>query len=291
MKQRYKTSDPEHRQYRDFYMYLQLNSRILNSGQDTQPNILTPYWTKANLESELLTLVGNDQGLFKRESQTSQAYIPAAKMELEAIEKQFKRYCKTKVLEGREKPEEYPKEMLTRKLKAEAKLDVTLAEKEWIEKKLSLIKDKEEIIDQEEILKYGPVASGSFHGLGTPYYNPQRAVAKLDGQRLHLTPETESSDGFVIILDNRSPYSGMRTSDYYKMAKQWKIDRVLKEQLRFKKLKEQCIAQHLEVPTHSAFRSASVVAIKDLPPWPDWAKKYDQNGREEGATVQMNRTK
>jgi hypothetical protein len=272
---------------------MKVKSRILNTGVDTQPNINTPIWNKTNLESELRTIIGDAKGLFKREDSVFVAAIPNAQHELEAIEQDFKRYARSRVLEGREKPTEYPKEILTKKLKAEARLDVRLAEKAWLEKKLSEIEDTEDVIEQLDMLKYGLVGSGCFHGLGTEAYNPARCRAELDGQLLHLTPDNEelNQDGFVIILDPRSPYNGLRTSDYYKLCKIWKLERVRKEQERFKKLKEQCQREGKEVPTRALFKSASIVATKDLPPYPEWAKKYDQNGQEIGATEKMKRTK
>jgi hypothetical protein len=169
--------------------------------------------------------------------------------------------------------------MLKRKLEAEARFDIAIAEKDLVEKHLSEIKDKEDVIDQTEMLKYGPIGSGSFHGLGTDYYNPKRAKAQIDGQYLSMVGDTGGDDGFIIIDDQRSPFNGMKTSDYYKLVREWKLVRAQIEAKRFKKLKDECIAEHIEVPTHAAFRSVSIVDKKDLPAWPEWAIKYDKNGK------------
>lgn len=270
---RYAPNSPYYEKYKDYYINFSVSSRILNSNQDSRANLATPFWTKATLEAELKTYVAD----FKRNGTTYVGTINNAEMECQAIEKDFQRYQKQMVLQGREKPEEYPNTMLTAKLKAEARYDVILAERDWLENKLSSIADKEEVIEDKEILKYGPIAVGSFHGLGTDYYDERRAVATMDGMLLHLVPQSETREPFIIILDKRSPYSGMKVSDYYKMAGLFKISRAMKEQQRIKALKKKAIQEGKDMP-QAYFKSASVVAKKDLPAWPSFAKHFRENG-------------
>lgn len=284
MKKRYTISDKaEFKIYSDYYMRFQTESRILNSGAETHFSISTVIWDKSNLIRELSVLIGNEKGLYRREGDKSDeghiAKIPFVQMQLKEIEVQFKDYQRQCVNTGYEKPTEYPVDLLKLKLKWQASFDVLTGEIEALEKAIAKFTDKEAVIADTNMLAYGLICSGCFHGIGTNRYDSDFARAVLDGQYLSMVPE-----GYLIIDDPRSPYNQMKVSDYHKLAKQYVKEMIEADKVKFKALQATCKAEGKPIPQQQAATARKKIDKATLPKWPDWAIPYEPEPVEEAIT-------
>jgi hypothetical protein len=211
--------------------------------------------------------------------------MPFLKWKLEQIEEKFHLYQKRMTSRGYEKPLEYPNDLLEQKMITQAKLEVCKQEIAKLEKSLAELNSKKEVVDDGNLLAFGLRCNGSFHGIGTSYYNERKSRAHLDNQFLTLT-----EDDILIIDDPRSPYNQMRVSDYRKMAKEWLKEREEKERLKFKALQVSCKERGLPVPTMPAVESSKRISKSSLPPWPTYAVPYSPPVEEEDSSS-MRRTK
>jgi hypothetical protein len=200
-KRRYKIGI--HKTYDDCFDRFRLDSQILNSGSAAPGDIFKIIdWSKDSLKSLLLELKGNEEGYFyKPDSQIHQlASIPAIENKLTEIDEEFKRYQQMKVNEGHALPEQMPLELMEQKLKAEAKLDVYSEELEQIQKMLEKCDKKEQEASNKNFLNRKRLGCGKLRcGI----------LISVDGQHVSTLNDV------LIIDDDKSPYDGMATSDYF----------------------------------------------------------------------------
>jgi hypothetical protein len=202
MKKRYKPSDTEHDTYNDYYVRFISESKVFNS--EKFPSAYTIFWDKETLEVELFNLTGDKNGIVDGEKFGA---IPYANEVLAAIEKQFQNYCRSQVAEGRSKPQTYPPDLLQKKLKCEARIDVLTGEKEMIEKRLQSIKSEVQKTDDTLVLKNGPKGSAQLQG---------GVIVTIDGMKC-----TVSKEGVPYIRDKRAGvFDGYSCADYIQFVVQ-----------------------------------------------------------------------
>jgi len=94
-----------------------------------------------------------------------------------------------------------PEDMMERKLKAEAKVDVIKDEIRKLEKALSAYQEKEAKIRKRRVLQYGPDGRSKLRG---------GILVEVDGQIVK-----KDKHGVLRIADDQSPYNGLETWRYF----------------------------------------------------------------------------
>jgi hypothetical protein len=258
MKKRYDVKSKFHSIYNEYYCQYTVESTILNSGA------YTVFWDRNGLNGALVQLIGNDKGQYISTGGTVlQAFVPVVVEQLKVVEQKFKDYCRQKVNSGYSEPTEYPPELLDMKLKLEAKYDILSAEVEMIQKKLREFKDMEAKEDDSRVLQYGLQRSGKFWGSRAPSPELINVLHDLDGQLISM------HDGFLIIDDERSPYDGMKVSDYHTLAKQWVQDRLRANNENLNRLQAQAKETGRTVPLSLPVEGPKKVSRASLPAWPE----------------------
>lgn len=252
---RYKRNDESVQVYHDEHDRLMLQSRILNA--DAVPFIGSFIFSKRNIQDELTTLVGEENGLYTRDHQLMTGQIPYLQEKLDELEKRFNKTNLERELNGLPTYESYPAGLMKEKLKIEAALDVALSEKAFLEERLKTGLDKEEQARKDNILKYGL----------------RQSVQMKDGL-------IETIDGQSVIYQDDKPiisegiYYGMLVSDYRKLSNEWLEERRKAEENAFKKLCEARRRNNLPVPTQKKVSSIKAIDKSSLPKFPSWAERH-----------------
>ncbi len=132
----------------------------------------------SDYESYLYKLEGDAKGEFKRVDKVIvPALIPNTRKRFQLMKDKFEIYCNQKESLGYERPTEWPIELLTERLKIEARLDVYLREAEYIKAKLEAAQVVKKEIDDKKILHYGPQGSGRLR---------DGQLCELDGQEVQM---------------------------------------------------------------------------------------------------------
>ncbi|XWN36274.1 MAG: hypothetical protein ROO71_09960 [Balneola sp.] len=216
--------DNKYQLYHQIYKKLVNNSIILNDKK--RANDLynsTALYGIGECEGTLLELVGSRDGYYLRSNNWYKALIPIAKQTLKEVHKEFKRWQIEQVKKGYslERPKEWQKELLEKRLKAEALYDVRLLEKKAIENRIKELKLKQEKERSKEILPNGTQGRIGYSG---------NRIIEVDKQKVSY------SNGIPFIDESQSPYNGMPIVYYRDMCEQWKIDvGITAEQLRKKR--------------------------------------------------------
>lgn len=225
--------------------------------------------------------MGNERGEYERNNEPCPAYIPAVEHALKELERQLEQYQQTQVNTGHARPGE-PVEMYRKRLELEAKLDCYLEELEQIEKWLEFAVEVKEHETDVDVLHRGPRGGGKLlHGF----------LHMVDGQRC------EQVNGIITIVDERSPYNGMMTADYYgSVVKPWhKAKRTIRHardrvQVRYPhrdEFPEKWAEEHAKImkqnPHFKDLFAHKKEGCPNMPSWPKGIKKNilktDENGK------------
>jgi hypothetical protein len=269
MKKRYDLKHPHHDLYNNYYVRYQRESNILNMGSATISD-------RSFIEREILIRTGDEQGLYYRTGKPYVSDVSFYKIELNKIEEQFKGYQQSKLNQGYEKPTEYPKELLVKKLQWESHLDVCNGELEILLKKKAELDAVIEKVDDSNLLSHGLLCIGHFWGTKAPTYELMGVLRDLDGQKVSQLP-----DGTLFIDDVRSPYNSMLVKSYRRLAKEFVADRMDKDAERLKKLQARAKLQGKEIPDQLPFEGRRRVSRSSLPAFPDWAERVETNNKVE----------
>lgn len=252
---RYKRSDDSVRIYHEEHDRLILRSRILNIGEIA--NIGTMFFTKENMEAELITLLGEKDGKYFRDHQTMTGQIPYLQEKLDELALRFEETNIEREMRGLRVFEDLPDGLMKEKLRLEAQLDVALSEKSYLEERITKGKTEEDQKRKDNILKYGLRQSVSMkNGL----------IDSIDGQRV------EYVDGKPVIAE--FIYFGMSVSEYRLLADIWLKEKRKVDQEAFNKLCEARKRNNLPIPTQQKVSSVKAIDKSTLPKFPEWAKRY-----------------
>lgn len=240
---------------------LRMASQILNA--ESIPNVHSIFYDRLNIEALLRQIVGDKDGLYKKENQPHIAYIPFIKKRYNEIEAEFVLRQKLRVNSGYEKLAVMPEDLQEAKFKTEAQEDILLEEKELLEQRLKTFVDIIQKTSDDSVLANGLRCSGSFHGIGTSYYHPEIARAEIDGQMI-----SQLDDGTLYIDDNRSKYDGMSLPDYRKLAKQWVYDRMKADADLLLRMQAEAKEKGEPIPRSTGRFFSSQVSKSELPPFP-----------------------
>lgn len=258
--------------YYDEIDKLMVNSQILNGGS-MRINTHTTLWDKENIKAQLLELCGEEDGYYLLNGKLAHAVIPSLLKRLAEMEKRFEYYKETCKNEGRKMPETMPTDMLTDFYKIKARITVAEEEENMLRKQLQKFENKEIAKDDSRVLEYGLQCVATFHGTRAEDPRLMNVIKEIDGQTVKQT-----KDGYLVIDDSRSPYTGMLVSDYRKLAEQWREQVRQKEANAFKLLCESYKEQGLRIPAGASVTGISPVPRSELPEFPKWAKKYSMDG-------------
>ena len=201
--------DKRYNVYHDEIDRLMINSQILNGGKE-KPSIHTIFWDKQNIQGQLLTIIGNNKGLYKRENTEHIAFIPFVQLKLQELEDKFQKHCKQQTRQGHSRPKEMPPDMLKERLLLEAQLIVYQEEVVELQRRLKLNTDKEQEISYSNVLKSGPAGHSRVE---------DGVIVELDGMTVKEFREDEDAEP-VLIIDcdhpKAKPFDGYSTSDYYR---------------------------------------------------------------------------
>lgn len=236
------------------YARLASGSPILNKNRRSSDiaNALS-MGAIGEIKGHLIELKGNPKknGHYHREGSWYKAIIPSARERLKEVHAKFERWQSEQVRSGKalKKPTEWPDDLRTERLQAEAKLDICRRERAALEDRLEELKEKEGKVRHEKILPEGPMTHDP--------EPPQRLTGQerrrfkqqpwiIDGQRVSY------EDGVPFIDCPDSPYNRMPVATYRKMARAWK--------------KENGLMRHQLVKAAKDYREKAREAGEDLPP-------------------------
>jgi len=239
---------PEFKLYSDTFDKCVLESNVLN--RESIPSMGTIFWDKNNLRTHI--------ELFETD------HIPAREAALVAAHNAFQNYNEGRRREGRAVTEEYPTHLLSRKVKAEARLDVAKRELEFLQERLEKYYNQPEAeLLEKACLEYGPRGNGRLKdGL----------LIEVDGQR--VTPhKLEDNDEILVIAQSNSPYFGMSVADYrthvvVPWTKERRMHQYNLEKQRQKEISESGFSK-ITIPN-----SGRKVHTSSIPTWPEGVKNH-----------------
>ncbi|MCF8307431.1 MAG: hypothetical protein K9I68_00325 [Bacteroidales bacterium] len=153
-----------------------------------------------------------EDGMFyyQERNENRDSKMNIAKAHLKDAETSWQEYQQEKVNAGRAKPTEYPPHIAEKMFKAEAYYDVTKLELDSIKRRLDKVQKEKEKIAKGRVLKHGLQGAGKMRG---------GVLCEIDGQ--NVEPDSKK---VLRIKDERSPYNGMKTSDYFTLVSTWKLE-------------------------------------------------------------------
>ncbi len=261
IKRRYTPSNKaEYKIYSEWFDKYLMDSNIMNS-ENNDINAFMIFWDAPTMKATLYKLEGDAKGEFKRVDKVIvPALIPNTRKRFQLMKDKFEIYCNQKESLGYERPTEWPIELLTERLKIEARLDVYLREAEYIKAKLEAAQVVKKEIDDKKILHYGPQGSGRLR---------DGQLCELDGQEVQMV------GGVLVITSEASPYYGMKVSDYRKhICEPWRIKRTNEVEDATKRRQEEIQEKgfsRIEIPSVTGPRH---IDKSQLPPWPKGVKNY-----------------
>jgi len=264
----------KHPEYDRFYDKLTMRSPILN--QDARNRSIDYSGYDFSNKSDLLKIKRLlTQKHENRDRQLVPGKIPGLEKQLEEVEQSFKNLRQRLINEGKSPANNMPKDMQDKKYETEARFDVAKAELELIDKQLKAVKKVEDAKHKEEVLKFGCQGSSKLsNGI----------IAEVDFQRVKLV------DDVPTIVDEFSPYNGMRTADYFShVVAPWnKLRKELPDRLKLaKRLRSEGVKDfNLEEEYNKRIKDKLQKHGKHLldieikpnlhvPSWPDGVKKIE----------------
>lgn len=196
-----------HKNYDETYKNAIIGSHILNSG-DKVVNSFTLIVEKRNIEEQLYLLLGDENGyLINKENQEVPAELTYWKRKIQDAEDVFSALNQDRINRGEMALNEMPHDLLKNKLFAEAYFDVSEKEVEHLKKQMKRYEAAETEERKGKLLNGGPRGSGQLK---------MGILAVLDGQLVKVVDEV------LYIVDEASPYNGMRVVDYRSLvSKPW----------------------------------------------------------------------
>jgi len=181
---RYKNpKHPAYRAYNEAFDRALIGSKVFN--QSDYPTLSSIYWDRQRILAEI--------------SITEKEIIPDLEKRLTGCNERFESYCIQQVNSGRDRPEDWPTQLLDERAKLEAMVDLRKREVEFLKEKLEQIYLKPEQKRAEDaMLAYGSIGTGRLQ---------DGVLVEIDGQPCGFT-----ADGILIIT--KGPYEGMRVADY-----------------------------------------------------------------------------
>ena len=266
--------------YDETYSKLTKSSVVLN--EDKRANDLynsTALHGIGECEGTLAELIGSKDGYYLRNNNWYKALIPVAKQNLKEVHKEFKRWQNEQVQGGYslKKPTKWLEELLEKRLKAEALLDVRLTEKKAVELRIKQLKERQEKEHSKEILPNGTQGRIGYSG---------NRIVEADKQKVSY------SNGIPFIDEPQSPYNGMPIVYYRSMCEQWKKDvGITTEQLQkrrdemYEADRKQAFKEGKEPPVVKLSVSGRALPVwmkrlgitkDDYPEWPKDAKPINE---------------
>lgn len=238
----------EYKLYNDTFDKCVKESNVLN--RDSIPSISTIFWDKQNLKTEI--------ELYETE------VIPARQAAVMEAHNAFQNYNEGRRREGRAVTEEYPTHLLSRKVKAEARLDVAKRELEFLKERLiKYYENPEAELLEKACLEYGPRGNGRLQN---------GVLFEVDGQRCTYV-KTEDGDEILVIAQSNSPFKGMSVADYRThVVVPWTKQRSMlmynQEKQRQKELAETGFSKIIVRSNNRKIHPSSI------PAWPEGVKNY-----------------
>lgn len=195
--------------YDRFFDKNRIESRICNSAANKADLGWIPF-DKNNILRLLKMKEGDERGRYTTNSgEIVQSELVALKFKIRDIDKKFKNFQQQTINEGREKPEKWPLELWEKKMKLEARYDVTLEEVQLLQNRLDEIVGQENSERARRVLRLQPRGTIQLRN-GHPY--------QIDGQFCGII------DGVPVIDDVISPFDGYATADYLQhISKPWRL--------------------------------------------------------------------
>lgn len=271
-KRRYATGQME--QYDRFYLKLKNNSQVLGPqasglGVGSVHNVL---FDESGLESYKTELVGEDkEGNYKRKGIDYVAKIPAVKLELKEFAEHWEDTKAQGLNEGMEiTDEEMPANLLEKRLKMEARLDIYTEEFTKIQERLDALADVEQKKDDRDVLKYGLICSGILKN---------SVLSEIDGQNCDFINKV------LCLMDDRSPFNGMSVKDYRKLSADWLEERAKLDAQHLIVLQEKARKANEVVPrSFISVNGYSRIPKAYLPKWPEGVVNHLEMVPEEEET-------
>lgn len=268
----------EHPIYDETFELKQKRSPILNSkARERDLRNSAALHDEAACRQTLLQLVGNPDkdNHYLQENTWKKALIPSAEKSLLKIKLEFNQWARNQVKNGfaLKRPKKWPDNLLEKRLKVEAFLDIHRREKEVVEQTIKEHKKQAEKERRKKILEFGPKCIG----IEPP---PKKSGRKwlVDGQRINRTAE-----GIPYIDEPSSPYHEMPLVFYRQMSKKWQADYRQQVEEQWEEIEDGGMRNKEtgKVITELAFtrlrRGRTVSISKDeLPEWPEEAQKISE---------------
>ncbi|MFY0684037.1 MAG: hypothetical protein JXR20_05750 [Balneola sp.] len=266
--------------YHDTYDKLMKNSVIFNDAKRSKDlSNATIMFGISESKGALIELIGNEKGYYRKEGNWYEALIPIAKKAMIPVLNEFKRWQDQQVRSGLSltRPKKWPTDLEEKRLKAEAVLDIRIAEKKALENHIKELEKAKESERKQLVLPNGPQGRMAQANSNSP-------ITAADGQQVSYT-----LDGIPFISEKDSPYFGMSIFEYRKMCKIWKREMgLMPEQLRkkaeeiFLEQTQQAKQEAKEPPTRRL--STSEVRIPEWmerlgitkSEWPNWPEGVEQ---------------
>lgn len=203
----------EHQSYHDTYSRMVRKSVYLSaSSRATDLHNSNALYGIGECQGSLTEITGNGQGYYLKQGNWYQALIPSALKELKKVHLVFKRWQNDQVQGGfaLTSPKEWPRDLLEKRLKAEAVLDIRYAEKKAVEDRLNKLIEERNKKPKRTILPLGPQCRMAQASKSAP-------ITEVDGQQVSYNEE-----GVPFVDEPTSPYHGMSLFHYRQMSKAWR---------------------------------------------------------------------
>jgi hypothetical protein len=236
-----------------------MNSNILNSNENDPHSIHQVLFDKQNMTILLSERIGDEDGYYVLNGKKQQASIPFTQGQVDQIEKTFAQYKKDRISQGFKAVDLMPAHLMEEFYILHARLTLYHMEADFLEKRLTEYKDKEDVESDNLVLKYGLRAFGKLHN---------GILETIDGQKCSELP-----DGTIIINDPRSKYHGIAVEDYRELCKVWQASRKAADKEKLEQLrepKEKGEAPPKQLPASSMHKANP----STFPAWPEGIRNY-----------------
>jgi hypothetical protein len=218
-----------------------------------------------------------NRGFYKDGKSWYRARIPGAEEQLKQLFAEHKRWAQQQIRQAKylELPKHWPKDLLQKRLKAEACLDVYMAERQKVLDTIEKIKTRlHQKPEEPKMLEQGPI---------TVQFNEKEEL--IDGQQWDVL---SAEYPVPFICDERSPYFKMPIVNYVEMAKEWlahvkKLGEAEAEKL-IQKMEKEFEDGKRKVPIASMQKGSLrrkhwktlTFELDELPDWPKGVKPVDE---------------
>jgi hypothetical protein len=264
IKRRYTESQPEYHFYDSWFDRFLMQSSILNT--DPMPNSQMQFMDKPAILHSIVELLGDENGMFWQGNTRTLAIIPQAEAKLKEVEIQWIVFQDMREAEGYLRPEVEPASFLEKRCKTQAFVDVKKRELEFLQKKLSEIKEKVEAEQTENMLAYGTLGNSQIRN-GELNYIDQQKVSRINN--------------VFVITEKSSPYYLMKVIDYRAMAEKWCAEQHAKRRKLDKEFNREYLATgHSNIERLTGL-GIHKVSKEMLPKWPEGVEPYNGEDKKD----------